>query len=65
MVFINPFEGSKKVVERIIYSIESIEFKYERLTFFCFLCGMMGHGEKDYHLAVDKGSKKQLEWGYG
>lgn len=45
-------------------NIVSIEFKYERLPFFCFLCGIMGHSEKDCHLAADEGSKKQLGWGH-
>ncbi|XP_021725922.1 uncharacterized protein LOC110693106 [Chenopodium quinoa] len=40
-----------------------IEFKYERLPYFCFACGIMGHSEK-YCVAIPKeGKSNKLGWG--
>lgn len=44
-------------------TIVTIEYKYERLPFFCFLCGCMGHHEKDCHEGVEEEGEKELGWG--
>ena len=44
-------------------TVVTIEFKYERLPFFCFMCGRMGHHEKDCQEAVDNEGEKELGWG--
>ena len=43
--------------------VVTIEFKYERLPFFCFMCGRMGHHEKDCHEAMEDEGEKELGWG--
>ena len=40
-----------------------IEFKYERLPFFCFLCGRMGHSEKECNYVAEDQMDKGLGWG--
>ncbi|XP_010674813.1 uncharacterized protein LOC104890894 [Beta vulgaris subsp. vulgaris] len=41
----------------------TIEFKYERLPYFCFKCGVMGHGEKDCPSALDDPQDGNFGWG--
>lgn len=40
-----------------------VEFAYERLPFFCFACGVMGHSERDCIAVSEEDKKKGLEWG--
>ncbi|KAL2902576.1 hypothetical protein RDABS01_027658 [Bienertia sinuspersici] len=44
-------------------SVVTIDFKYERLPFFCFACGVMGHSEKECSKEEEDGKEKNLEWG--
>lgn len=44
-------------------NVVTIEFKYERLPFFCFMCGRMGHHEKDCQEATENEGEKELGWG--
>ncbi|XP_021736509.1 uncharacterized protein LOC110703057 [Chenopodium quinoa] len=39
-----------------------IEFKYERLPYFCFACGIIGHSEKDCTLVSEEDRAKKLGW---
>ncbi|XP_010680870.1 uncharacterized protein LOC104895922 [Beta vulgaris subsp. vulgaris] len=41
----------------------TVEFKYERLPFFCFLCGCMGHHEKDCDEVDEDDGASSLGWG--
>ncbi|KAL2899848.1 hypothetical protein RDABS01_024930 [Bienertia sinuspersici] len=40
-----------------------VEFKYERLPFFCFQCGIMGHTEKDCLEENTESEEKGRQWG--
>lgn len=40
-----------------------VEFSYERLPFFCFACGVMGHSERDCDVVSEDEKKKGLGWG--
>lgn len=44
-------------------NVISIDFKYERLPFFCFMCGIMGHSENDCLLLTDDDEDCSLGWG--
>ena len=39
-----------------------IDFAYERLPFFCFACGVMGHSERDCHGVLEEDKKETLGW---
>ncbi|XP_056692156.1 uncharacterized protein [Spinacia oleracea] len=41
-----PLRRFLDVVNRQGHTVK-VKLKYERLPFFCFMCGIMGHGEKD------------------
>ncbi|XP_021721237.1 uncharacterized protein LOC110688781 [Chenopodium quinoa] len=40
-----------------------VEFAYERLPYFCFACGVIGHSEKDCELVSEETKKQKLGWG--
>ncbi|KAL2929827.1 Gag polyprotein [Bienertia sinuspersici] len=42
-----------------------VDYKYERLPFFCFNCGVIGHSEKDCLGSEDEGSNGEYGWGCG
>ena len=41
-----------------------INFKYERLPTFCYICGILGHDDKHCHMSQSGGSKEKQyrEW---
>lgn len=39
-----------------------VEYKYERLPYFCFACGIIGHSEKDCLKVPEEEKKKTLGW---
>lgn len=41
----------------------TVEFSYERLPFFFFACGVMGHSERDCTMVSEEDKKKGLDWG--
>lgn len=41
-----------------------INFKYERLSMFCFVCGRLGHSDRDCEI-VYANPEKIVEWAYG
>ncbi|KAL2935345.1 hypothetical protein RDABS01_018463, partial [Bienertia sinuspersici] len=43
--------------------VVKVHFKYERLPFFCFLCGVMGHSEKDCPDSEDEENDGNYGWG--
>lgn len=43
--------------------IMKVTFSYERLPFFCFLCGVIGHSEKDCCNTEDDDQDKSMGWG--
>ncbi|XP_021737157.1 uncharacterized protein LOC110703672 [Chenopodium quinoa] len=43
--------------------ISSIQFKYERLSTFCFLCGILGHTEKDCPNIAEEDEPDEKQWG--
>ncbi|XP_056688554.1 uncharacterized protein [Spinacia oleracea] len=42
-----------------------VEYVYERLPYFCFACGVMGHSERECHAVLEEDKKKKLGWGPG
>ncbi|KAL2927589.1 Gag polyprotein [Bienertia sinuspersici] len=43
--------------------VVTINYKYERPPLFCFICGVMGHGEKDCPNGEDEETGENFEWG--
>ncbi|XP_021743481.1 uncharacterized protein LOC110709574 [Chenopodium quinoa] len=39
-----------------------VNFAYERLPFFCFSCGIMGHAERECHNVTEEDRQEQLGW---
>ncbi|MBA0572210.1 hypothetical protein Golob_002567 [Gossypium lobatum] len=41
-----------------------VNFKYERLTMFCFYCGCLRHNDSFYHIRMSKGEEESVELGW-
>ena len=42
-----------------------VDFAYERLPFFCFACGIMGHSERDCHVVSEEDKQEGMGWSLG
>ncbi|KAL2923432.1 hypothetical protein RDABS01_014923 [Bienertia sinuspersici] len=59
-----PLRRSQRVKnkeERVI----TVNYKYKRLPFFCFICGVIGYGEKDCPNGEDEETGRTSGWGHG
>lgn len=57
-----PLRRKRSIKNRRGDEVE-VEFRYERLPFFCFLCGMLGHSERDCSSVPDEERTKGFKWG--
>lgn len=56
-----PLRRTQKIVNREGRAVR-VNFKYERLPFFCFMCGMMGHSDKDCLKVPEEQQKRGPGW---
>ncbi|XP_021840635.2 uncharacterized protein [Spinacia oleracea] len=59
-----PLHQSQNVVNREDMTVK-IKLKYERLPFFCFMCGIIGHSERDCTVLSEEQQKRGPTWGMG
>ncbi|XP_021723977.1 uncharacterized protein LOC110691367 [Chenopodium quinoa] len=57
-----PLRRSQRVLDKQGKEVR-IEFAYERLPFFCFACGVMGHDERDCNVVSEESREQRLGWG--
>ena len=56
-----PLRRFRKIKDKRGREIQ-VDFAYERLPFFCFACGIMGHSEKDCHAVHEEDKYEKLGW---
>lgn len=56
-----PLRRYRKIKDRKGKEI-TVDFAYERLPFFCFACGIMGHSEKDCQSVAKEEKHEKLGW---
>lgn len=59
-----PLRRFQKIKDKRGREIQ-VDYAYERLPFFCFACGRMGHTERDCHDVTEEEKKMRLGWGTG
>ncbi|XP_021848791.1 uncharacterized protein [Spinacia oleracea] len=56
-----PIRRNQKLKDRRGREV-MVEFKYERLPYFCLACGIIGHSERDCLNVPEEDKKKELGW---
>lgn len=58
-----PLRKKKKNIKNRKGDEVEIVFRYERIPFFCFLCGVLGHSERYCNNVSEEDRKKGFKWG--
>lgn len=59
---LRPLRKVQKIKDRRGREVQ-VEYVYERLPFFCFAYGIMGHSERECRAITEEDKKKKLGWG--